>query len=194
MGQTITAVNIAAAALITQFSIGCILFVGAFILRGAKEAGPVGNARTMGQSMPWIVLAFSFLTIGALFFSDPYSSLWKPLLGDLGAPSIGSARALFIAFTADILVVFWLACLSGGADSPFIPIFFIQPALAIFLREGLGRVVWYVILISILFTVGCSSRLIFGRNYSNRGSVAYWFVSIACFVLSTFVGYVTRPR
>jgi hypothetical protein len=27
-----------------------------------------------------------------------------------------------------------------------------------------------------------------------RRKIAYCFVSIACFVLATFVGYVTRPR
>ena len=147
--------------------------------------------------MPWIVLGFSLLTTGALFFSEPYSTLWKPLLGELGAPSIDSSSALLIALVADILAVFWLAQLTSGANSPFVPVFFILPALAIFLREGFVRVVWYVILISVLFSVGVlqDARPSSKEDVDDpRRRIAYWFVSIACFVLATFVGYVTRPR
>jgi hypothetical protein len=188
-------VNVAAAALIAQFSIGCVLSVAAFVLTDAEQAKPFWEAR-VSRSMPWIVGAFSLLTTGVLLFSEPYSNLWKPLLGDLGAPSIQSSTALLIAFLSDILVVFMLTALTGGAFSPFVPVFFILPALAIFLRQGFARVVWYVILISILFSVG------FLETYSApegpmagaRRNFAYWFVSIACFVLATFIGYVTRPR
>lgn len=146
--------------------------------------------------MPWIVVGFSLLTTGALLFSEPYSTLWKPLLGDLGVPAIRSSTALLVAFLADIIVVFWLTALTCGASSPFVPVYFILPALAIFLRQGFGRVVWYVILISILFSIGFVETLSSPESAKSlaRRQVAYWFVSVACFVLATFIGYVTRPR
>ena len=195
MDQQVTKVNIAAAALITQFSIGCILSFAAFILHSGQEAKLFWEAR-LSRNMPWIVVGFSLLTTGALLFSEPYSSLWKPLLGDLGIPSIQSSTALLVAFLSDIVVVFWLAALTGGASSPFVPVFFILPALAIFLREGFVRVVWYVVLISILFSAGFVEALSSPESVQSlaRRNFAYWLVSIACFVLATFIGYVTRPR
>lgn len=195
LANSITAVNISAAALITQFSLGLILSISAFILRGDDETRQSWE-RPLTTNMPWIVLGFTLLTTGALFFSDPYSTLWKPLLGDLGVPSIDSSTALLIALQGDIYAVFFLTFLTGGATSPFTPVFFILPALAIFLRENLSRLLYYVVLISILFTVGVlqdASSMTEVESRSRR-RIAYWFVSSACFVLATFVGYVTRPR
>ncbi len=189
MENTITVVNVAAAALITQFSIGCILSVAAFVLRREQEAKPFWEEQLF-DSMPWIVIAFSLITTGALFFSEPYSNLWRPLFGDFGVFSIQYSHALLVTFLVDIGAIFWLSSLTGGANSPFTPVFFILPALAIFLREGFGRVVLYVFLISAFFTWG----LFQDTPSTSKHRLAYWIVSISSFVLATVVGYVTRPR
>jgi len=189
LGNNITGVNVAAAALITQFSIGCILSIAAFILRREQEAKPFWEEQLF-DSLPWIVLAFTLFTTGLLFFSEPYSSLWKPLFGDVGVLSIRYSLALLLTFLVDVGAIFWLSSLTGGAYSPFTPVFFILPALAIFLREGFGHVVLYVVLICAFFTWGLFQE----TPPASRHRLAYWIVSIGSFVLATVVGYVTRPR
>jgi len=142
-----------------------------------------------------LVLCFSFITIAPIYFSEPYSGLWKHLFGDFGVQVMQSSEALRFAFAADIFAVFVLSWWTGGAASPFVPVFFVLPALAIFLRESFGRVIFYVILIAVLFTAGTfRESSLEQRGASGRLLFAYWFVSIACFALATAVGYITRPR
>ena len=71
------------------------------------------------------------------------------------------------------------------------PIYFILPALSIFLREGLSLILLYLALVSILFTI---NMFVFDYN-RDEGSkkIALWFVSIACIGLATYIGYITRP-
>lgn len=186
----VTPVNIAAAALITQLSVGCILAVCAFVLTRDLR----GHSK-----LPWIVLGFTLLTTGALSFSEPNSSLWKPLLGNFDVRSIPFSTTLLVIFLADILTVFWLGKLTGGSYSPFAPVFFILPALAIFLREGFGHVVLYVVLIAVFFTFGMwqNTAWVYSESRDSgslRERFAYWFVSVASFALATVIGYITRPR
>jgi hypothetical protein len=93
----------------------------------------------------------------------------------------------------------------GGSESVFSPIYFIVPALAIFLREPLGRVITYLIVVSLAFTITLLrvditesriapslriNRLDDSKGYADK--IALWFVSISCFTFATYIGYITR--
>jgi hypothetical protein len=57
-------------------------------------------------------------------------------------------------FTLDVLCVNFMVLGSGGARaSPFSPIYFILPALAIFLRESPTRIWFYLILVLVVFSL-----------------------------------------
>jgi hypothetical protein len=110
----ISAVNIAATAMITQFSLGCILSTGAWLLR--EEASDETFWTPKFRHMPWVLLAFWFFALGALFFSEPVSALWRPLFGSLPL-LIPLPWAMLAAFLTDVLVVFFLAWRVDGARS-----------------------------------------------------------------------------
>lgn len=195
MKEFVSPINITAAALITQFSIIIIMFLGATILRGGEKYLPFYRDVPRSSFFGWLILSFAIVTIGSLIFSDEFSSIWKPLFGTIAFPTVRWSFALLITFTLNIICISFLVRGTGGSlVSPFSPIYFILPALAIFLREGLGRIIFYLILVSIMF----SFNLIFRESLREEVGgtsrpLAYWFVSISCFILATFIGYVTRP-
>ena len=192
MHEAITPANITGAAFITQLSLVVIMFICAGALSWGNKYAP---GEYFSATFIMInIITLMLITFGCLAFSDEFSPIWKPLFGGVMMPLFKWSTALFIMFTLDIICVFIMVAVTGGSQmSGFSPIYFILPALAIFLRESLGRIILYVILISILF----SFNLIKSRRVDNvggrMGRPAYWFVSIACFGLATFIGYITRP-
>ncbi len=193
MHEVITPVNITGAAFITQLSLVVIMFICAGALAW-------GNVYTSGEHfnatlIMIIIITLTLITFGCLAFSDEFSRIWQPLFGGTTMPLLRWSAALFIMFTLDIIGVTLMVAGSGGSQiSGFSPIYFILPALAIFLREPLGRIIFYLILISIVFSINLSKSLRAENIGGRMGRIAYWFVSIACFVLATFIGYITRPR
>lgn len=193
MSSSISPVNITAAALIIQFSLVLIFTFGAIFIR-AEGQHYVFKDPTSGGF--WgIILGFALVTIGLLFFSDEFSNVWKPLFGEIYFGGINWSTALLLIFTLDIVWVSVMVGMTGGSTvSAFSPIYFMLPALAIFLRESLSRIIFYLLLVIILFTW---NFLFKGRYYDedrNFPGLAHWIVSIASLVLTTFIGYVTRPR
>ena len=198
MNQTINPVNITGAALITQISLITIMFLGALILKLKSTASYIPH------QFAWIILSFMLIGTGCLLFSDEFSTIWKPLFGDADLPVIKWSTALLIMFLTNIICVSILVSNTGGSrDSAFSPIYFILPALAIFLRESMGRIILYSVLVSIVFTWNLfrlSSMFVWStytpqQDEENRNiSIAYWMVSIACLILATFIGYITRPQ
>jgi hypothetical protein len=189
----INPINITAAALITQLLLIIIMFVGAIIIRNSSNrvhSEPIWNL----SGMPWKIITLSLITISCLAFSEEFTNIWKPLFGSSTFFSIKSSNAVLIMFLTDIL---WVSILVGGTGgsqkSPFSPIFFILPALAIFLRESFTRIIIYSIMISFFFLIGIVTSLIKDEEPPRRFTGAYAFVSIACFILTTYVAYITRP-
>lgn len=197
MTDSVQPVNITAAALIAQFSLVVIMSVAAIVMWRAEGFVPFHRYDPTSSSLAVVILVFALVTIGALVFSDEFSTVWAPLFGATTFPTLSWSTAILLVFTVDILCVAFVVIASGGAQgSPFTPIFFIMPALAIFLREPLWRVLWYLVTVSLGFTLA----LLAGRRFSWANPserwlrFALWFVSIACFILATLVGWVTRPR
>lgn len=191
--QSVGQVNITAAALTAQFSLLVIMAVATAIMRFGRSHHQ--------SSSPLLILGLGLVTLGFLLFTQDVRSLWQPLLGETALPSIGSSAALLIMFCLDITCVMILVFFTDGSHgSPFSPLFFILPIIAIFLREPFSRLALYVATVSVFFTVA----LIVNtddwnyawqqRSSQVRTRVAFWWVSLASLLLTTLLAYATRPR
>lgn len=195
MIQSVSPVNIIAAAVIIQFSLMLIFAFCAIFLRGKRKRFMTEPEPTTYWGFSGIVLAFSLMTIGLLVFSDEFSNVWKPLFGEFNFRGIEWSKAFFLIFTLDIVWVSIMVGMTGGsAVSALSPIYFILPALAIFLRESLSSILIYLILIIASFSWNLTFNL--GDYDEDRSSprLAYWIVSVASVILTTCIGYLTRPR
>lgn len=154
MKEAVSPINITAAALITQFSIIIIMFIGTTIIGRGEKFIPVYRNVPGASIFSWLILFFALITIGSLIFSDEFSNIWKPLFGTIAFPTIRWSYSLLVMFTLNIICVSFLVRGTGGSLlSPFSPIYYTLPALAIFLREGFGRIILYLVLVSVMFTL-----------------------------------------
>lgn len=186
MQQVIEPLNITSAALAAQFVILVMLGIAAAIVRSGEPRD------SDSDHFPWSILAVALITIGALMFTDPQSKLWKPLFSPANFEGIQWSTGLMIAFTFDLVLIALLVTSTYGSyASPFSPAYFLIPVLAIFLREPVGRVIFYSALVAVLFTIGIG-RGLYGERQGYR--LAYWFVSVGSFTLATVIGLITRPR
>ena len=193
MNNYITPVNIAAAAMISQFSLIAIISIGSLIALIREPRFYKGFHYT---SIFVLIIIFSGLTIGYLLFSNEISSIWKPLFGDITFGVATGTQALHFVLLMDIILISLLVNFTGGSKhSIYSPIYFIIPVLAIFLRDSQGWIIFMLITIIISFSYN-----LFYRDYFTGGSgaiiennFAFWFISVACFVLATTIGFITRP-
>jgi hypothetical protein len=184
-------INITGAALFAQFSIIFIMFMGSFILYTCQDYVLRSN-RPKYLRLPWIILAFSLISIGCLLFTDEFSKVWAPLFGTLSFPTISWSIALHTTFYLNIACGTVLILLTGGSrHSSFTPLFFLLPALAIFLREPLFHILIYLLMILTIFLISMKWSVL-EHSEKEKHNYAYGFVSIACLILSTLIGYVTR--
>ena len=205
MDSTVTHVNITAAALLTEFLLSIIMFIGAMILiahinedqEHVHRIVTFSRLSRYSRLSPALILISSLICIGVLVFSEDFVGTWKPVFGvDRSISGISAATAVHVMFLTNILCLSLLVRYTGGSySSSFSPIYFTIPALALFLREPYGWVIAYVVLVALLFTLQVRTPLIFIERGSDSDALkrAYWFISIACFILTTIIGYVTRP-
>ena len=195
MGSNIAPLNITVAALITQFSILLIVSIGAAILKKGDRYMPI-YSKSLTANFPWTILFFVLPTLGLLVFSDQLSGIWLPMFGDISFSGIPWSIALFVMFIADILLAAYMVYNTGGSDySPFNAVFFILPALAIFLRESGIRIIVYLVLVVIGFSFNLYKCAPESKSAGSRlRRQAYLVISLLTFILVTFIGYVTRPR
>ncbi len=108
--------NITSAALITQFSIGAIMFLGALILYWGEGYVPYYSNKKSGFSdLAWILVIFLLFTLGCLVFSDEFAKLYQPLFGAATFPQLKSSGALVMVFSTNILCVAILVKSTGGS-------------------------------------------------------------------------------
>jgi len=181
--QPISDVNIAAAALTAQFVLILIVFVATRFVEIEGDEGAVMS----------IVGGVALIAAAALLFTNQLASLWRPLLPDAHV-GLSLKLAFLIAFAADMLLALLLVLATGDSiSSPFTPIYFLIPVLALFLRESRARVLAYAGVIVILYTI----TLIVRTPSTPRllpSRVAHWIVAISAFALATFIGLYTTPR
>jgi hypothetical protein len=144
-----------------------------------------------------LILVFALVTVAILIFSDAFTKNWGPLFG---TPPFGFAAgtAVTSVFIIDTLVVAFLVFKTGGADvSPFTPLFFLLPTIALLLRESRFHVIMYTLLASACFTV-CLLRNVLlpdrAYAYSEGAPLANWIVTISGFWLAVYIGLLPTYR
>jgi hypothetical protein len=197
MGELISPINITGAAIITQIFLIIIMATCGILLAWGDKYTPTGPS--YGPDSNIFILAILILaltTLGALVFSDAFWEIWKPLFGGTIPPVLQWSSSIRIMFTLDVIGVAFLVIRTGGGKvSAFSPIYFTLPALAIFLREPVGRILYYLTITSIAFTLTMSLTSEWTEHVGGKTrTFAYWFVSISCFLLATFIGIITRPK
>ena len=187
MNDAITPTNITAAALVMQILLVSIIYIGIRILMAQNREL---SSRSLRWHLGWMV-TLTLVTVALLLFSDSLAGVWKPLFGQTYFPLVGSSRALLWVLLIDIGCTAWIVLQTGGSHrSPFTTIYFMLPPIAIFLREHTGRVIVYTFLVAFLFSVGMEEQ----PSEEMNVKAAYWFVSVASFCLTTFIGFITRPH
>lgn len=207
----VTSSNIVTGAVLAQFLIGVILFIGAFIIRhepiyyskpqklfkqNSFQAHDSGYDKCSALMTPIVIL--TLVALGILMFTDAFVGLWQPLFSKVH-PTFHPIQwpfAMTIVFNVDILIVSYLVFKSGGSrNSPFQPVFFLIPTLAIFLREPARWVVFYAGLVALLFLIlnGDESHRPEEKHNTPPFTRSYLAVSIACLVVATLIGIMTAP-
>ncbi|MBU6417546.1 MAG: hypothetical protein KJS83_10300, partial [Xanthomonadaceae bacterium] len=146
----ITPSNIVGAALLMQLSIFIIVSVALAILPEIVRSYSVLRGdeytRVRTQKIYWIVLALFLITLVLLLFSDAFAAIWGPMYRIDGKALLTWSTSLMFVFLVDYLLLGALCYFTGLSGSPFITIIIALPALAIFLRESIGRVCWYAVI------------------------------------------------
>lgn len=201
----IQSVNIAAAALITQFSLVGIFVMGLIIIRLGEPRVARYDHEARSSEFAWILLIFTVVSLGALLTAGEFVKLWAPVFGQLDVPRLALHDAVLLVFILDALCTSILVYRTEGSRaSPFAAIFFAIPALAIFLRQPTSYVVVTSVLVVVLFTF----NLIYykwddrgGLNFASEriaaqrsGTGVFWVVAVATFILTTWIGVITQPR
>lgn len=187
--------NLAQGAILSQFFIIAILFVGGAIMRRKRSFGNWNRGIATNDQIGWWTLFLAILTIGSLLISDAISANWESLFHNLSYQGIAWRTALRLSFLADLVMLFWFVYWTGGSvDSPFQPLWFLVPTLALFLQEPTYWVVIYATLATLLFSVLVYTPR---ENNSDRPSpekerAALCAVSAMCVIVSTFIGIYTR--
>jgi hypothetical protein len=194
-------VTLAAAAMIAQFSIVVIFVVGLLIIKAGEPSVPRYRSETASSELVWILLIFSVVTLGALLLTKNFARVWKPAFGYPSFEGFALSDSLMAIFTMNAICTSIVVHKTAGSrSSPFSAMFFVYPSLAIFLHEPVGRVLYYVAVLIVIFSLNLvwfDSRqedlktTSFGYSVSD-GQFVYWFVSVAAFVLSMAIGLITR--
>jgi hypothetical protein len=144
---------------------------------------------------PAILICFIIVTFALLVFSDTYRVVVNPLVA-FGTSSFSWTLALRLVFIIDIITVTLLVKgTNGSQNSPFQPLYFLIPTLALFLREPKGRVIFYAILVSVSFTclLGWFNEVErIDDDLRKKYRMALIFVSISCLILACWIGLITR--
>jgi hypothetical protein len=185
------AINVIAGAMIAQVSMLAIMFVGGLVIR-RSDMDTRYTGRPTFSNYAWLILALALFSLALLGTSDAFSSVWSPLLAQTIGSIASSSVALLWVFLLDICVLTILVFGTGGRDSPFQPIYFLLPTLAIFLHESSGRVVVYLLLVATSFSISMLHSNPVEEDEASRWRAAYWFVSLTSFVLATTIGLMTR--
>lgn len=188
---SIASINIASAALVTQLCLCVIMLIAALIIAHEKM-------------IIVTVALLSLFTMGTLIFSIDVLSLARVLFGNTSLGGLQTSTALCVDFILTIIVLGRFIFVTGGiTSSPFSPILFTIMPLAIFLREPLSHIIWYLLMVLgasfFCFSPPNHEHWIFAKKESQdegeaRNKLSYVLSVALCLLLTTFIGWVTRPR
>ena len=191
----ITPISMFAATFLMQFILIVIMFVAAFVLRIGARHSPFWRDSPDTSSTLWLLIMFSLTSIGCLVLSEPFSREWRPLLGNFQLHTLQWPTIVIIVFTLNIVCVGLLVIKTGGSsNSPFTPLHFIMPPLAIFLGSSKGQMIYTFFLALFFFSLGLLTVDDVDPEMSlQRNRLALWIVATSSFALTTLIGYLTRP-
>lgn len=119
--------------------------------------------------------------------------MWGSLFHISPIYGLPSDTALLLVFALDILAVTNLVYLTGGSlGSPFQPLFFLMPTIALLLRESALRVISYSLVLSISYLVMLFKAAPPQSEHPKSARHALAFVTIACLFLTILIGLLTR--
>jgi hypothetical protein len=187
----ISPVNIASAALVTQFALCLTMLIAALILVSNKEVIVT-------------VAALSLITLGSLIFSSDVFAFARVVFGNASIDGFRTSAVLFINFILTILILVRFIYPTGGTtSSPFTPILYTIIPLAIFLREPFWHILSYMLIVLIASFACLSAPPIerasvissdFPDRYEMRNKRSYIVSATLCLLLTTLIGWITRPR
>lgn len=193
-------INIVAAALVTQILIIMTWSLGTWLLGGRSYRRIIrltikhDPLKIYVMRFPTVIIATTILSLGILVSSDEFVNAWKPLLGKLTfSTGLATVNATSVMFYIDIFVVAYFVWKTEGTrKSPFGPLLFMLPTLAIFLRQPLPQIFTYMVLVLLFFTVLMFCRPLSDSLELDRAiAQSFWAVSFLCFVLTSFLAVLT---
>lgn len=192
-GRGMESATIITGALLSQVLLGIVMFVAASILQAHQPRTAMFRGEPLYMSFSWLILLLLLFSVATLVFTHSLSSFWIGLFKNTSFGGIDDQWATLIVFCIDILITTILVANTGGSvDSPFQPIFFLIPTLALLLYETSIRVVVYGALVSIAFTFLLVTSESLHESQRKGAKKAYGFVSISCLALAVLIGLLTR--
>lgn len=185
--------TVIAGALLSQVSMVSILSIGAALLRGASTRTAWWKGQRVYHALWLELLALLLVSVGCLVFTSTMSAIWSPLFSGTSFSGLSDDTAMVVVFSANIFVVTRLVFATGGSvDSPFQPLFFFIPTIALLLREPSERVVSYSVIVSFCFIALLYRSHPAPSENPSRVKQACGFVAIACLFLAVLIGLLTR--
>jgi hypothetical protein len=185
--------SVIAAAVITQICVLGIVFLGAYFRRRFERP----SYFLLNNNIFMYELAVALITMLIFFLSNAFSVFWVPVAKDLSFNGIIQwDSSILLVWIIDILSLSELVNYTGGSSSsPFTPLFFVFPTIALFLHEPIWRVILYAGLVFVLFTYRVWIYYGHRERYNLEETISKFplcFVSVASFVLTTAIGVWTR--
>ncbi|WP_406848503.1 hypothetical protein ABFO19_10660 [Xanthomonas citri pv. glycines] len=179
-------------ALLSQVLLAVIMFVAASILHAHLPRHGRLRGEPVRAQYTWLILILLLVSVTTLVFTHSLSSFWVGLFQNTSFSGIPDKHATLLVSLINIGITTLLVATTGGsAESPFQPIFFLIPTLALLLFESSFRVVIYAAMVSVSFTF-LLAMPDFGSEGSRGSRRAYGFVSIASLALAVLIGLLTR--
>ena len=169
------------------------MFVAARILQAHQPRTAIFRGEPLYAGFSWLILILLLVSVATLVFTSSLSSFWMGLFKNTSFGGISDHWAMLVVFCIDILITTILVADTGGSvDSPFQPVFFLIPTLALLLYESSIRVVVYAALVSVAFTFLLVYAEPLHDSQRKGAKKAYGFVSVACLALAVLIGLLTR--
>ncbi|MCT8270262.1 hypothetical protein [Xanthomonas translucens] len=180
-------------ALLSQVLLGVLMFVAASIMRAHQSRTAMFRGEPIHAEYTWLILALLLVSVAILILTHSMASLWTGLFQNTSFSGVPDRTATLSVFFINIAITTMLVAGTGGSvDSPFQPIFFLIPTLALLLFEPSFRVVIYAALVSACFTVLLVKAEPIHDAHRRGAKKAYGFVSIASLVIAVIIGLLTR--
>jgi hypothetical protein len=185
----ITPNAIVLATIIMQASVLLIVYIGARILK-IDEPPPEPGCAPKTPLIFELTAALAIVSIIFIGLTDTLSGLWRPIADTMPFRGIPWEGVLLTIWIVDIFLLAGLTWHTWGSHlSPFSSLYFVFPTIALFLHEPRQRVILYTGLVIALYSITSTKK---PEEEIQTTRLCFWFVTVACFVLTTGMGIMTR--